>query len=244
MAQGDIGYVKLAVQYKPLPFTLDPVGYNNQTINATPAANPGLPAGAELDSQLNMVTEACRYVSVRTKGNVKNLSVPNSVFADVSNQRFNAQLPEPGVIGLPTLSMAYTWYACPQVPAMAFNAMGCINALPFDVIPRAAPLRQYNFFYGTILYRYPEISDWYPLADGTKVVDITYHFEYNPFGWHTYFRPSRGSFVPAARVYKPDGGAAFVVGAPTGGDIVSDRYKPGVCIYDWIDLNLLFCILQ
>lgn len=265
VTQSDQGYAEIHVVYKPLPYTLTPQSPSESTINTVNAPNANQVGNPGSAAQAAIVTEACRYVSVKPNGSVKKLPLPNSIFAqaiDLGDGNGYAVIPEPGTLDLPLVHLAYTWYAVPLVPKFAFDAMACVNCNYFDITPRQIPLAMAtNFFPGTILYHHPEISDWYPLSDGTKVVDIVYHFTYNPYGWNRIYSPARGGFVPVFRIGGVGKKVIEIIGqlphlsvnlnqgqppnllAPSL-DSPYFRFSPGFNVYDWIDLNLLFCLLQ
>ncbi len=245
----DSGYGKVSITYRPIPYTLTQIGVNNGAINAS-AGDSG-----------SGIYETCRYVSVKTRGSIKSLPIPGTVF------RFYTPpydlIPDASTIQCPIVHMAYTWYQVPKVPNTAMDFMGCVNAYKFDITPRPMPFNMSIFPIGTVLYNYNEISDFYPLADGTLVVDVTYHMSYNPNGWNRFFRPTLGgTFVPGYRgtptvnpgswafgsngvgVYTPN---TLVNGTGQTGPPVVDptfRWPPGYNIYDYVDLNLLFTILD
>lgn len=219
IAGSNDGAAKIAITYRGLPFNITPAGQTNGTINVH-GANP--------------VYELERYVSVKPKPAGKQLPLAGGTFREVDSP--TVQIPESGVMPITETHLAYTWHMCPKVPASAATMMGCVNSQYFDAVARDTPYQVYNFFPGTILYVNHEIGDYYYLADGTKVCDLTYHFLYRSWGHNKVFRPLIGQWRSIFR-----NAANANPAAPPANDFYR-RYAPGYNLQDWADLNLLFVL--
>jgi hypothetical protein len=258
------GYAKVQITYKPLPF--------GQALSTGNATNDAVNASAGDDG--SGVYECCRYTSVRTKGSIKSLKVAGGIFryakANLGPNPANpaqqnnvfSEIPDASVAPAPIIHMAYTWYAVPSVPAVAYGFMGLVNYYNFDTLARKSPLAQSNFPIGTVIYHYPEVTDPYPMCDGTSVVDVTYHFSYNPNGWNCFYRPSMGgawipgyrgtpSINPTVKTYYGSTGVIIenpaAAGTGQNGPPNNDphyRWNIGYNLLEYADLNLLFTIID